>query len=270
MLAVDTIKIGNYTVSRLGLGTNRITDSKDSYTLLQHALKLGVNFIDTAHRYGSGDSEIGIGNALSPYPENVVIASKCGFDYGGESGSPEALRKDLGDSLKRLKTDNIKLYQLHRVDPKVPIQESVGALKKFQEEGKIQHIGLSEVSIEQLKQAQEVADIVSVQNEYNVMVRQHEDLVDYCTANNIVFIPWFPLGGLDGGAKSVEVQLKSIASKYDASPQQIAIAWLLRRSPMMLPIPGTLSIAHLKENIKAAVLKLSEEDYQYLNSLGVK
>jgi aryl-alcohol dehydrogenase-like predicted oxidoreductase len=261
------IKIGDYKVNRLGLGTNRITDNEESYKLLLFATEHGINFIDTAHRYGAGASEIGIGNALSPYKEDVLVASKCGFDYAGESGTPEALRRDLEESLKRLKTDCIKLYQLHRVDPKVPIEDSVEALKQFQDEGKIQNIGLSEVTIGQLERAQKVAPIVSVQNEYNLMIRQHEDLVDFCTEHGIAFIPWFPLGGLDGGAKKVEEKLKDIAAKYAASPQQISIAWLLKRSPLMLPIPGTLSISHLEENLNAAAIKLTDDDYTYLSNL---
>jgi aryl-alcohol dehydrogenase-like predicted oxidoreductase len=262
--AAGIIKIGDLTVNRLGLGTNRITDVPEAHELLKHAVSLGVNFIDTAHRYGSGASETTIGNSLAPYSSGLLIATKGGYSYAGEDGSPEALRKELEESLKLLKTDCIDLYQLHRVDPKVPIEESVGALKTFQDEGKIRHIGLSEVSVEQLKQAQKVAAIVSVQNEYNVIVRRHEELVDYCTENEIVFIPWFPLGGLSGGAELVEKQLSELADKYQAAPQQIALAWLLKRSPMMLPIPGTLSIEHLEENLKSAEIKLSDDDYRQL------
>lgn len=258
------VKLGDLTVNRLGLGTNRITDSEAGQALLKRALELGVNFIDTAHRYGDGASEITIGNTLSPYPQGLVVATKGGFDYSGENGKPEALRKDLEDSLKRLKTDHIDLYQLHRVDPRTPLEESVGALKRFQEEGKIRHIGLSEVSVDQLKQAQTVATIVSVQNEYNVIVRQHEELVDYCTEQNIAFIPWFPLGGLSGGAEQVSSLLSDMAARYSVSPQQLALAWLLKRSAVMLPIPGTLSIQHLEDNLKSAAIKLSDEDYRQL------
>jgi aryl-alcohol dehydrogenase-like predicted oxidoreductase len=265
--AAGTITIGDITVNRLGLGTNRITDTPAAHELLKRAVELGVNFIDTARRYGSGASETGIGNALAPYAPGVVVASKCGYNFTGTDGSPEALRKDLEESLRRLKTDCIDLYQLHRVDPNVPLEESVGALKDFQSEGKLRHIGLSEVSVEQLQQAQQVATIVSVQNEYNVLVRRYEALVDYCTEQGVVFIPWFPLGGLSGGSERVEDELREVAAKYNATPQQLALAWLLKRSPMMLPIPGTLSIAHLEENLAAGAIHLSDEDYQELAAL---
>jgi pyridoxine 4-dehydrogenase len=262
-----TIKIGDLTVNRIGLGTNRITDNSESQELLLHAVELGVNFIDTAHRYGEGASEITIGRTLYPYKPGLIIATKGGFNYDGAEGSESALQKDLEDSLDRLKVDCIDLYQLHRVDPKVSIEESVGALKTFQDEGKIRYIGLSEVSIEQLQQAQKITEIVSVQNEYNVIKRQHEELVDYCTEHEIVFIPWFPLGGFDNTAQKVEARFNDIAAKYQVSTKQIAIAWLLKRSPMMLPIPGTLSIEHLEANLKSAKIELSEDDYNQLTTL---
>lgn len=265
--AAGSITLGDLTVNRLGLGTNRITDTPAAYALLRRAVELGVNFIDTAHRYGSGASETGIGSALSPFKPGLVVASKCGFDYDGEAGSPAALRNDLEESLRRLKTDCIDLYQLHRVDPNVSLEESVAALKAFQDEGKIRHIGLSEVTVEQLQRAQKIAVIVSVQNEYNVTVRKHEALVDYCTAQKIAFIPWYPLGGLEGGAGAVSSRLAAMAAQYDASPQQIALAWLLRRSPMMMPIPGTLSTEHLEANLVAAEVHLSDEDYRQLTDL---
>lgn len=266
--AAGTINLGDLTVDRMGLGTNRITDTPESYELLRRAVELGVNFIDTAHRYTSGASETSIGNALAPYKPGLVIATKGGYEAGGANGTPEALRKDVEDSLQRLKTDCIELYQLHRVDPDVPLEESVSALKTFQEEGKIRHIGLSEVTVEQLQQAQKIATIVSVQNEYNVLVRRHEALVDYCTQQGVVFIPWFPLGGLSGGSEQVEAELEEVAARYSATPQQLALAWLLKRSPMILPIPGTLSIAHLEENIAAGAVHLNDEDYQELTNLA--
>ncbi|HEY4160444.1 MAG TPA: aldo/keto reductase [Candidatus Saccharimonadales bacterium] len=265
--AAGTITIGNMTVNRLGLGTNRITDTPAAHELLQKAVGLSVNFIDTAHRYGSGASETAIGNALTPYKPGVVVATKGGYNFEGTNGSPEALRRDLEESLRLLKTDCIDLYQLHRVDPDVPLEESVGALKTFQAEGKIRHIGLSEVTVEQLQQAQKVATIASVQNQYNVLVRRHEALVDYCTEQGVAFIPWFPLGGLSGGSEQVENELRELAAKYNATPQQLALAWLLRRSPMILPIPGTLSVAHLEENLAAGAIVLSDEDYRELTEL---
>ncbi|HEY5442755.1 MAG TPA: aldo/keto reductase [Candidatus Saccharimonadales bacterium] len=260
-----TIRVGDVTVNRLGLGTNRITDTDEAYQLLEEAVNLGVNFIDTAHRYQGGASETAIGNALAPYKNGLVVATKGGWS----NTLPDQLRGLLEESLQRLQTKRVDLYQLHRVNPSVPIEESVAVLKELQDEGKIRHIGLSEVSIEQLKKAQEVAPIVSVQNEYNVAVRQHEALVDYCTEQNIVFIPWFPLGGLSGDTTKVEALVAEVAKKYHATAQQIALAWLLKRSPIMLPIPGTLSIDHLKDNLRAADLELSDEDYEALRSSTV-
>lgn len=266
-LAAGKVKLGDLTVSRIGLGTNRITDTTESRALLKRAVELGVEFIDTAHRYGAGASETTIGNTLSPYPPGVVIATKGGFDKNGPAGSSRELRKHLEESLRRLKTDCVDLYQLHRIDPRIPIEESITALKTFQSEGKIRHIGLSEVSVEQLARAQKVAKIVSVQNEYNILERRHEELVEYCSKHSIVFIPWFPLGGLSGGAEKVAASLVEIAKKYQAAPQQIAIAWLLKRSPVILPIPGTLSIAHLKANLQSGSIDLSEGDYSELSDI---
>jgi pyridoxine 4-dehydrogenase len=257
----STIQIGDFTVARLGLGTNRIHDTPDGHALLKKAVEFGINFIDTAHTYAGGESEAAIGNALTPYAEGLVIATKGGM---GNGAKPAQLRAELEQSLKRLKTDCITLYQLHRVDPNTPLTETMQALKQFQEEGLIKHIGLSEVSVEQLEEALTVAPVVSVQNEYNVVVRHYEALVDYCTDNGIVFIPWFPLGGLSGGTVNVEAKLKELAVKYDATVQQLALAWLLKRSPMILPIPGTTSIEHLQDNLKATDITLSDEDYRSL------
>ena len=255
-----TVKIGDVTVNRLGLGTNRITDAEPAHQLLHRAIELGVNFIDTAYRYAGGASETSIGNSLAPYDNGLVIATKGGW----EDTRPQELRGFLKESLHRLKIERIDLYQLHRVNPNVPIEESVGELKKFQDEGLVRHIGLSEVTVEQLQRAQKVAPIVSVQNEYNVLVRRHEALVDYCTEHGIAFIPWFPLGGLSGGAEDVNILLSDMAKKYEASPQQLALAWLLKRSPMILPIPGTLSIEHLEANLHAGVIQLIDADYRQL------
>jgi pyridoxine 4-dehydrogenase len=260
--AAGTITLGDLTVNRLGLGSNRMTDTPAAHTLLKRAVDLDVNFIDTAYRYTAGNSETTIGKTLAPY-DGVVIATKGGW----EDALPDALREELEESLRRLRTDRIDLYQLHRVNPNIPIEESVGMLKRFQDEGKVRHIGLSEVTIEQLERAQQVATIVSVQNQYNVTVRDHEDLVDYCTEQGIAFIPWFPLGGLAGGAARVEAMLADVAATYSATPQQIALAWLLKRSPMILPIPGTLSVAHLEENIASVAIELSAEDYRRLTEL---
>ena len=254
------VEIGDKSVSRLGLGTNRITDTLEAHNLLKKAVELGVTFIDTAHTYQGGASEISIGNTLAPYPETLVVATKGGM----QGASPDELKADLEDSLERLQTDCIDLYQLHRVDPAVPLEVTVKTMKQFRDQGKIRYVGLSEVSVTQIEEAQQIVPIVSVQNEYNLAKRQHEDVLDYCTENGIIFIPWFPLGGLRGDTAQVNTLTADIAKKYRALPQQIALAWLLKRSPMMLPIPGTLSIDHLISNLQAAAIELSDDDYQSL------
>src|SRR6202050_1116923 len=266
--AAGQVKIGETLVNRIGLGTNRITDTPESQGVLRRALELGVNFIDTAHRYTNGASETTIGKTLAPYPGGLVIASKAGLRAEGPASSPAQLREDLEESLVRLRVDSIFLYQLHRVDPRVPIEESLSALKQFQQEGKVRHIGLSEVTVEQIKQAQAVVPIVSVQNQYNVVIRRYDAEVDYCTEHDIIFIPWFPLGGLAGGAAQVQAALTEMAARYEAGAQQIAIAWLLKRSPVMLPIPGTLSLKHLAENVAAGSIHLRDEDFRALDELG--
>jgi pyridoxine 4-dehydrogenase len=263
-----TVKIGDLKVNRIGLGTNRIIDNDESRDLLKAAVDLGISFIDTAHRYTDGVSETIIGNTLSPYPDGVVIATKGGLTADGPQGSPKALRRHLEDSLLRLKTDCIDLYQLHRIDPSVPMEDSIGALKQFKEEGKIRFIGLSEVSVDELTKAQAIVSIASVQNEFNVLEKKSDDLVDYCTEHGIVFIPWFPLGGLRGGAEKVNDLLKPFAQEYGVLSQQIALAWLLKRSLVMLPIPGTLSIDHLKSNLRASEIDLSEEDFVTISKLA--
>lgn len=257
---IGKLRVGDKLINRLGLGTNRITDTDEARSLLKKAVELGVNFIDTAHTYRDGASETTIGKTLAPYPENLVIATKGGM----QGASPEQLRADLEDSLQRLKTSCIDLYQLHRVDPSVPLETTISTMKQFKDEGKIRYIGLSEVTVAQIEQAQRIVPIVSVQNEYNLVKRQYEAVLDYCTEQGIVFIPWFPLGGLRGDTAQVNALTEKLAQKYNAIPQQIALSWLLARSPMMLPIPGTLSIEHLQSNLEAASIELSEEDYQSL------
>ncbi|HUD10579.1 MAG TPA: aldo/keto reductase [Candidatus Saccharimonadales bacterium] len=256
----EQVQIGDMHVNRLGLGTNRITDTNEARTLLKRAVELGVNFIDTAHTYQGGASETTIGRTLAPYPKGVLIATKGGMN----GASPEQLRADLEDSLQRLKIDCIDLYQLHRVDPAIPLETTLSTMKQFQDEGKVRYIGLSEVNVKQIEQAQQIVPIVSVQNEYNLAKRQHEDVVDYCTEHGIIFIPWFPLGGLRGDTAKVNSLTEDLAKKHQATPQQIALAWLLVRSPLMLPIPGTLSIEHLVSNLQAALIELSQADYQSL------
>ncbi len=271
---------GDLTVNRMGFGAMRITgkgiwgdpkDSDESKRVLKRALELGVNFIDTADSYGPYVSEDLIAEALYPYADDLVIATKGGLTRQGPDqwlpvGRPEYLRQCVEMSLRRLKTDTIDLYQLHRIDPKVPAEETLGALKELQSQGKIRHIGLSEVSVEELEHAQTIVDIVSVQNLYNLSERKSEKLLDYCTEKSIGFIPWFPVAGGDlvkpGGV------LDQSAQKHDATVAQLALAWLLKRSPVMLPIPGTSSVAHLEENVAASSLTLTDEEFDALSALG--
>ncbi len=271
---------GDLAVNRMGFGAMRITgkgiwgdpkDPEEAKRVLKRALELGVNFIDTADAYGPDVSEDLIAEALYPYADGLVIATKGGLTRQGPDqwlpvGRPEYLRQCVEMSLRRLKIDAIDLYQLHRIDPKVPAEESLGALKDLQAQGKIKHIGLSEVSIEELEHAQTIVDIVSVQNLYNLSERKSEQLLDYCTEKSIGFIPWFPVAGGDlvkpGGP------LDQAAHKHDATVAQLALAWLLKRSPVMLPIPGTSSVAHLEENVAASSLQLTDEELESLSALG--
>ena len=271
---------GDLTVNRMGFGAMRITgkgiwgdpkDPAEAKRVLKRALELGVNFIDTADSYGPFVSEDLIAEALYPYADGLVIATKGGLTRQGPDqwlpvGRPEYLRQCVEMSLRRLKTDTIDLYQLHRIDPKVPAEETLGALKDLQTQGKIKHIGLSEVSIEELEHSQTIVDIVSVQNLYNLSERKSEKLLDYCTEKSIGFIPWFPVAGGDlvkpGGV------LDQAAHKHDATVAQLALAWLLKRSPVMLPIPGTSSVAHLEENVAASSLTLTDEEFDSLSALG--
>ena len=260
------VTLGDLTINRIGLGTNRITDTEVAHAVLCRAAQLGINFIDTADVYQRNASEEAIGKTLAPYPAGLIIATKGGMSPADSSpiNDPAYLRKALEGSLKRLKLSRIELYQLHRVDPNVPVEDTVGLLKSLQDEGKIHHIGLSEVTVEQIERARKVAEIVSVQNQYNITQRKHEAVLDYCEASGIVFIPWFPLakGKLNDGA------LTNIAKKHNTSPQGIAIAWLLQRSPVILPIPGTLSIEHLESNIAATSIKLTEDEFEELNEMA--
>jgi len=273
---------GDLTVNRLGFGAMRITgpgiwgdpkDPAEARRVLKRAMEIGVNFIDTADSYGPEVSEALIAEALAPYPNGLVIATKGGLTRQGPDqwlpvGRPEYLRQCVEMSLRRLKTDTIDLYQLHRSDPKVPAEETLGALKDLQAQGKIRHIGLSEVSVEELEHAQTIVDIVSVQNLYNLSDRKAEALLDHCTEKNIGFIPWFPVAAGDlakpGGV------LDEAAKKHDATVAQLALAWLLKRSPVMLPIPGTSSVAHLEENVAAASLQLTDEEFNALSNLSKK
>ncbi len=250
------LKLGDTEVARIGLGTNRLTNTSEHIAFVQEAVAAGLRHIDTAHTYTGGDSEETIGTALSPIPDGCVVATKGGFRAG--TGRPEVLRAQIDESLRRLRTDSIGLYYLHRVDPETPLEESLATLEEYQDSGKIRHVGISEVGIDQIEQAREVVPIVAVQNHYNLSERKHEEVVDYCAGEGIVFVPYFPLRA-DGGR-----QLGEIAERHGATPAQIALAWLLKRSPTMLPIPGTLSLEHLKENLAALEIELSDDEFEAL------
>jgi pyridoxine 4-dehydrogenase len=271
---------GDLRVARLGFGAMRITgdgiwgepaDRAESVRVLRRAVELGINFIDTADSYGPVVSEEIIAEALYPYPAGLVIATKGGFDRPGpnvwvENGSPEHLRSACEGSLRRLRLDRIDLYQLHRIDPKVPAEDQLGALKDLQAQGKVKHIGLSEVSVRQIQHARAIVPIVSVQNRYSVADRASEDVLEYCEKENMGFIPWFPLAA--GRVSGRSSPIGQVAAKLKATPSQLALAWLLARSPVMLPIPGTSSVAHLEENVAAAGLKIDASEMQELDSLA--
>ena len=269
---------GDLTVNRLGFGAMRITgdgiwgepkDRENAKKVLRRAVELGVNFIDTADSYGPEVSEQLIGEALAPYAKGVVIATKAGLTRQGPNkwlpvGRPEYLVQEVEMSLRRLKIDRIDLWQLHRIDPLVPVEESLGAIKKLQEQGKIRHVGLSEVKPHEIDRARKVVDIVSVQNQYNLGDRQHEDVVDYCTKHKLAFIPWFPVAA--GKLAKPGGKLDSAARKHHATVSQLSLAWLLQHSPVILPIPGTSSVEHLEENIAAADVKLSDTEWKEIEA----
>jgi pyridoxine 4-dehydrogenase len=269
--------IGNdLLVTRLGFGTMRITgkgiwgqpaDRAEAVRVLRRAVELGINFIDTADSYGPGVSEEIIAEALYPYSANLAIATKGGFERPGpdrwvENGNPQHLRSACEGSLRRLRLDRIDLYQLHRIDPKIPMEDQLGALKDLQAEGKIRHIGLSEVSVQQIQHARTIAPIVSIQNRYSLVDRGSEDVLEYCEREKIGLIPWFPLAA--GQLSSGDSPIRRMAERLEATPSQVALAWLLSRSPVLLPIPGTSSVAHLEQNVAAARLKIDENEMQEL------
>ncbi len=275
--ASGTFEIGGETVvRRLGYGAMQLTgpgvwgeprDRAEAIRVLRRAVELGVTLIDTADSYGPHVSEHLIREALHPYPDELVIATKAGLTRSGPGdwrpvGRPEYLRQQCEMSLRRLGLERIELFQLHRIDVKVPLDEQVGELKLLQEEGKIHHIGLSEVDVDQLEAAREIATIASVQNLYNLADRKAEALLDHAERNGIGFIPWFPLA--TGKLSEAGGPLAELASEFDATPSQLALAWLLWRSPVMLPIPGTASVAHLEDNLAAAAIELSDEQGERL------
>ncbi len=260
------IRIGDLTVNRIGLGTNRIRNDATSKAALKKAVSLGINFIDTAAAYSGGLSEETIGNTLSPLYPDLVIATKGGMhipDFHVDS-RPEALREQLETSLEKLKVKTIPLYFLHRVDPIVPLKDSISFLKNMQEDRKIKHIGLSEVSVAQIEEARTYIEVAAVENEYNVSQRQYDRVLDYCEREHIPFIAFFPLQF----TISDKEKLLQLQKKYNASPEQLSIAWLLKRSRVILPIPGSLSPQHLEENVAAGKIKLSDEDSEMLSGIG--
>jgi pyridoxine 4-dehydrogenase len=285
-MTIDASKSGTFSlggdlpVHRLGFGAMRVTGSgiwgdpqnpKEAKAVLRRVLELGINLIDTADAYGPETSENLLAETLYPYPSDLVIATKGGLTRPGPErwipvGRAEYLIQCVEMSLRRLKLDCIDLYQLHHLDPKVPMEESLGALKEMQQQGKIRHIGLSNVSVAEIKHAQQIVNIVSVQNLYNLENRESEDVLQYCEKQKLGFIPWYPIASGDlarsGG------QLDTLARKKGVTPAQLALAWLLKRSPVMLPIPGTSNLTHLEENTAAAAIELSDKEFAQLESLS--
>src|SRR6202451_947024 len=283
--AVDSgeFRVGrDLSIHRLGFGAMRITgtgvwgqprDRAEAIRVLRRAVELEINFIDTADSYGPGVSEEIIAEALYPYPAGLVIATKAGFERPGPdkwvtNGRPEYLRAACERSLQRLRLKRIDLFQLHRIDSKVPAEDQLGTLKALQSEGKIKHIGLSEVSVAQIVHARTIVEVVTVQNRYSVVDRSAEDVLEYCEHEKIGFIPWFPLAA--GDVSKAGSELARIATQLKVTPSQLALAWLLRRSPVILPIPGTSRVEHLEENVAAAALELDEKTMQAIANIGRK
>jgi pyridoxine 4-dehydrogenase len=278
-----TFSLGGTTpIHRLGFGAMRLTgegiwgepkDRAEAKRVLQRAIELGIDFIDTADSYGPYVSEELIAEALHPYPKGLIIATKAGLVRTGPNqwlpvGRPEYLQQEVEMSLRRLKVERIDLWQLHRIDPKVPVEESLAPIKKLQEQGKILHVGLSEVKPHQIDQARKVIEIVGVQNLYNLGDRQHEDVVDYCTHHKLGFIPWFPVAA--GKLARPGGLLDAAAKKHGVTAAQLSLAWLLHRSPVMLPIPGTSSVKHLEENIASASIHLDPNEWKAIEADAAK
>ncbi|GAB3862448.1 aldo/keto reductase [Micromonospora andamanensis] len=269
---------GDLQVDRLGYGAMQITgpgiwgdpkDPAEAVRVLRRAYELGVTFIDTADSYGPFVSELLIREALHPYADDLLIATKAGLTRSGPGdwrpvGRPEYLRQQCELSLRHLGLESIGLYQLHRIDPAVPLADQLGELALLREEGKIRHIGLSEVTVDQIEAARRIVPIVSVQNLYNLANRDAEDVLDHCERHDLAFIPWFPIA--TGELARPGGPLDAVATEHHATPAQLALAWLLRRSPVMLPIPGTSSVAHLEENVAAAQVKLTDAEYEALST----
>ena len=279
--ATDTFSIGgDLTVHRLGYGAMQLpgpgvwgepADPENARRVLRAAVEQGVDFIDTADSYGPVVSERLIAEALHPYPEGLVIATKAGLTRQGPGiwtpvGRPAYLKQQVELSLRTLELERIDLIQLHRIDAEVPLADQLGAFKELQDEGKVRHIGVSEVSVAELEQARQIVDVVSVQNLYNLTNRQSQDVLDHATEHGIGFIPWFPIA--TGDLAAPDSPVADIARELDATPSQVALAWLLHTSPVVLPIPGTKSLEHLAENLGAAQLRLSDEDMARLDALA--
>jgi aryl-alcohol dehydrogenase-like predicted oxidoreductase len=251
---VEKLKLGDTELTRIGLGTNRLTNTGENVEFVREAVAAGVNFIDTAHVYAGGESERTLGAALAGGDGGPLVATKGG--YG--DGRPDAIRSEIEESLQRLRSDAIDLYYLHKPDRDVPIEDSLGAIKEYREAENIRRVGVSNVSLDQLERARQVVEIDAVQNHYNLSERAAEDVIDYCAHEEIVFVPYFPLRA-EGGAA-----VREIAERRGATPAQITLAWLLRRSPTTLPIPGTLSIDHLRENLGAFEIELTDGEFDAL------
>jgi aryl-alcohol dehydrogenase-like predicted oxidoreductase len=255
VVATAKLRLGETDVTRIGLGTNRLSRSRERVAFVREAVAAGIDLIDTAHTYASGQSEETIGAALASASAGCLVATKGGWDGAGA----EVLGAEIEESLRRLRTDAIGLYYLHRPDPGTPIEESLSVIEEYRDGGKIRHVGVSNVDLNQLERARRVVPVAAVQNHYNLSERESDDVVDYCSREGIVFVPYFPLrAGLDAPA------VGEIAERHGATPAQIALAWLLKRSPTTLPIPGTLSLEHVKENLAALALELSEDEFQAL------
>lgn len=257
MSVAKKLRLGDAEIARIGLGTNRLTNTTEHVEFVRAAVRAGIGNIDTALIYAGGDSERTVGEALSPFAPGVVVATKGAFKAG--QGKPEVLRSHIEESLGRLRTDSIPLYYLHRVDPETPLEESMGVIKEYRDHGAIQHAGMTLVTVQQIERARRVIPLAAVQNPYSVVERTYDDVVDHCGREGIVFVPYFPLRGTDTDA------VQAVAARHHATASQIALAWLLRRAPHILPIPGTLSLEHAKDNLAALDLELADEDFAALS-----
>jgi pyridoxine 4-dehydrogenase len=251
-----TIRLGDVDVPRIGLGTNRLQHTAEHAAFIRDAIAAGIRHVDTAHLYTGGASEQAIGDAGAAATDGVVVATKGGYRSG--EGADAVLRAQIEQSLRSLRTDSIALYYLHRVDPETPLEDSLRTIAEFVERGQIRHVGVSEVDVEQIERARRIVPVTAVQNHYNLVERRHEEVIDHCAREGLVFVPFFPVRDAGGS------ELTAIAERHGATPQQIALAWLLRRSPAMLPIPGTLSLEHARQNLAALDIELGDDEFEAL------